>query len=278
MAAYLRFAREWLLRPDDGVAQARGEPGQRVVDAGGVAAVEGDLDAVVVRLEVRIRADLDVGEGGDRLVERARDRALAGARVQRPAVDRRRPGTARARPRTCAGRSTARRAGPRRCARRPPARAGAGRRGRTPAARPRGCRPCADRVRAARRRRPARSSASSSGRRTSSIPKAAATARSVTSSCVGPTPPDVNTKSKRGASARTLAAISSVTSGRPRSAAATPPARAARAIRKRAFSSSTLPGQDLVADEQDGGGRVGGASSWRHHPRRCPRHGIMART
>ena len=159
-------------RPRQSVRSARRRPGARPATparrrrAAAVAAVDRDLHAVVGRLEVRVRADLDVREGGHRLVQRAGDRPFAGARVEGAPVDRRRPGTARARPRTCAGRSTARRAGPRRCARRPPARCArvaAGPPGRTPAARPPGCRPCADRARAGGRRSRPRSSASSSG-------------------------------------------------------------------------------------------------------------------
>ena len=74
-----------------------------------------------------------------------------------------------------------------------------------------------------------------------SIENAAATACSVTSSCVGPTPPDVNRRSKRDDSARTLSLMSSGTSGTTSMRRNDTPSSRSSRIRKRAFSSSTLP-------------------------------------
>ena len=66
--------------------------------------------------------------------------------------------------------------------------------------------------------------------------------------------------SKRGDRARTLSAISSVTSGTTSiRRSATPSARSSR-DQEAGVLVLDLAGQDLVPDEQDGGGRVGGAS------------------
>ena len=153
---------------------------------------------VVGRVEVRVRADLD-RRGTRRPPRRARRRW-----APRPRASRRRArgwarrGTARARSRTCGGRSSGRRAGPRCCARRRPARSPPG------AARPysrrapsgmsamRRSRSCRRAPKLARSRRLQLGVA-----RDRSCRRPRATAGSVTSSCVGPTPPDVKTRSYR---------------------------------------------------------------------------------
>src|SRR2546427_5072241 len=86
-----------------------------------------------------------------------------------------------------------------------------------------------------------RSRPSIAGWRTTLRPRPRATPSMVTSSCVGPTPPEVNTTSKREWESRTAAAIVSTSSGMVRMrSSVTPRLRSSRA-RKGELVSTTLP-------------------------------------